>query len=105
MPGFFLEGGQNSQNVRLKGQGFSLFLAPLHTGRRPVPKVEHFLVDILVKFSPNPLLKVSYDLSNDLQAFKTSFNSENMIFKVSIFDTRFTENDKLCMEYELLQGF
>ena len=30
MPGFFLEGGQNSQNVRLKGQVFSLFFAPLY---------------------------------------------------------------------------
>ena len=30
MPGFILEGGQNSQNVRLKGQVFSLFLAPLY---------------------------------------------------------------------------
>ena len=26
---FFLEGGQNSQNVRLKGQVFSLFFPPL----------------------------------------------------------------------------
>ena len=30
--GFFLEGGQNSQNVRLKGQVFSLFFAPLYIG-------------------------------------------------------------------------
>ena len=80
-------------------------MSTLHTGRRAVPKVEHFLVDILVKFSPNPLLKVSYDLSNDLQVFKTSLNCENTSFKVSIFDTRFTENDKLCMEFELQQGF
>ena len=28
--GFFLEGGQNSQNVRLKEQVFSLFFAPLY---------------------------------------------------------------------------
>ena len=77
----------------------------MHTGRRPVPKVEHFLWELLVKYSPNLLLKVFYDLSNEIQVFTACFNVKNRTLKVSIFDTRFKENDKLHMEYGLLYGF
>ena len=59
----------------------------------------------MVKYSPNPLLKVFYDLSNDFQVFTACFNGKNRTFKVSSFDTRLIENDKLRMEDGLLFGF